>query len=74
MGYDRILVFLLPQRPNERGIFYDVFIVNCWLCIPYKGADLFVEGAGSLAHSLKIPSIIIGLTVIAMGTSAPKQL
>ena len=37
-----------------------------------KGADLFVEGAGSLAHSLKIPSIIIGLTVIAMGTSAPE--
>ena len=49
---------------------YLLLIVGFVLLI--KGADLFVEGAGSLAHSLKIPSIIIGLTVIAMGTSAPE--
>ena len=44
MGYDKILVFLLPQRPNERGIFYDVFIVNCRLCIPYKGSRFICGG------------------------------
>lgn len=37
-----------------------------------KGADLFVDGASSIAHILKIPSVIIGLTVVAMGTSAPE--
>lgn len=37
-----------------------------------KGADYFVEGSASLAKKLKVPSIIIGLTIVAMGTSAPE--
>ena len=37
-----------------------------------KGADLFVEGASDLATKLKIPAIIIGLTIVALGTSAPE--
>lgn len=37
-----------------------------------KGADFFVDGSASLARLFKIPSIIIGLTVVAMGTSAPE--
>ena len=37
-----------------------------------KGADVFVDGASSLAKKLCIPPIIIGLTVVAMGTSAPE--
>ncbi len=37
-----------------------------------KGADIFVEGAASVAKKLGIPSVIIGLTIVAMGTSAPE--
>lgn len=37
-----------------------------------KGADLFVSGSSSIAGILKIPSVIIGLTIVAMGTSAPE--
>jgi len=37
-----------------------------------KGADYFVEGASDLATMLKIPSMIIGLTIVAFGTSAPE--
>ena len=37
-----------------------------------KGADMFVDGSSSLAHFLKIPTIIVGLTVVAMGTSLPE--
>lgn len=37
-----------------------------------KGADLFIEGASDLATKLKIPSLIIGLTIVAFGTSAPE--
>ena len=37
-----------------------------------KGADFFVEGASSVATALKVPSIIIGLTIVAMGTSLPE--
>ncbi len=37
-----------------------------------KGADYFVEGSSDLANKLKIPSMIIGLTIVAFGTSAPE--
>lgn len=37
-----------------------------------KGADLFVEGSSSIAKKFHIPSMIIGLTIVAMGTSAPE--
>ncbi|MGN0352113.1 MAG: calcium/sodium antiporter [Roseburia sp.] len=37
-----------------------------------KGADFFVEGSSSVAKRLRVPSIIIGLTIVAMGTSLPE--
>ncbi|MBR6671020.1 MAG: calcium/sodium antiporter [Ruminococcus sp.] len=37
-----------------------------------KGADFFVEGSSSIAKRLNIPDIIVGLTIVAMGTSAPE--
>lgn len=37
-----------------------------------KGADFFVDGASSIARFLRIPSIIVGLTIVAFGTSAPE--
>lgn len=37
-----------------------------------KGADFFVDGSSSVARLLGIPGFVIGLTVVAMGTSAPE--
>jgi len=37
-----------------------------------KCADFFVDGASSLAKNLKIPTVVIGLTIVAFGTSAPE--
>ncbi|XCP86071.1 calcium/sodium antiporter [Roseburia hominis] len=37
-----------------------------------KGADFFVDGSSSVAKLLKVPTIIIGLTVVAFGTSMPE--
>ena len=37
-----------------------------------KGADFFVDGSASVAKRLRVPSIIIGMTVVAMGTSLPE--
>lgn len=37
-----------------------------------KGADFFVEGSSSVARLFKIPSVVIGLTIVALGTSAPE--
>jgi len=49
---------------------YIVLVVSFVALI--KGADFFVEGASSLAKKLGVSSVIIGLTVVAMGTSAPE--
>lgn len=38
-----------------------------------KGADYFVDGSSSVAKLLKVPTIIIGLTVVAFGTSMPEM-
>lgn len=47
-----------------------------WLLVGFvlliKGADWFVDGASSIARLLKVPAVIIGLTIVAMGTSAPE--
>lgn len=47
-----------------------------WLLVGFflliKGADYFVEASSSIAKMLRVPSIIIGLTIVAFGTSAPE--
>lgn len=37
-----------------------------------KGADFFVDGSSAIARALRVPSVIIGLTIVALGTSAPE--
>lgn len=51
-------------------IAFNILIVGFVLLI--KGADYFVEGASDVASRLKVPSMIIGLTIVAMGTSLPE--
>lgn len=49
---------------------YVLLIIGFILLI--KGADFFVDGSSGLAKIFKIPSVIIGLTIVSMGTSAPE--
>lgn len=49
---------------------YVLLIVGFLLLI--KGADFFVEGSAAVAKKLRVPTMIIGLTIVAMGTSAPE--
>ena len=37
-----------------------------------KGADLFVDGSSNIARLLRVPPILIGLTIVALGTSSPE--
>ena len=48
-----------------------VFLVIGFVLL-IKGADFFVEGSSSVAKRLHVPAIIIGLTIVAMGTSLPE--
>lgn len=48
-----------------------MMLVVGFLCL-IKGADWFVEGAAKLAKRFGIPQLVIGLTIVAMGTSLPE--
>lgn len=48
-----------------------VFLVIGFVLL-IKGADLFVDGSSAVAKLLRVPSVVIGLTIVAMGTSAPE--
>lgn len=47
-----------------------------WLVVGFvmliKGADIFVDGSSGIARKFGIPQLVIGLTIVAMGTSAPE--
>lgn len=49
---------------------YLLLIIGFVLLI--KGADWFVDGSSSVAKRLRVPTLIIGMTIVAMGTSAPE--
>ena len=49
---------------------YLILIVGMFFLI--KGADFFVDGSSSVAKIMKVPSVIIGLTIVALGTSLPE--
>ena len=49
---------------------YLMLIIGFVLLI--KGADFFVDGASSVAGILKVPSVIVGLTIVSIGTSCPE--
>lgn len=48
-----------------------VILIIGFVCL-VKGADFFVEGSSSIARQLRVPALIIGLTIVAMGTSLPE--
>lgn len=57
---------------DMRLMIYSIIILTIGFVLLIKGADFFVEGSSSVAKRLKVPSMIIGLTIVAMGTSLPE--
>ncbi|MDE7296154.1 MAG: calcium/sodium antiporter [Clostridia bacterium] len=53
-------------------LFLWIVLLVVGLALLVKGADWFVDGSAGIAGKCKIPSLIIGLTVVAFGTSAPE--
>ena len=52
--------------------FLNLLILAAGFAALIKGADLFVDGSAALARIFRVPAIIVGLTIVAMGTSAPE--
>ena len=55
---------------DEEKMTYVMLILGFVLLI--KGADFFVEGSSAVARKLHIPAMVIGMTIVAMGTSLPE--
>ncbi len=53
-------------------VILDFILVLISIIMLWKGADWLVDSAAEIAHSLKVSDLIIGLTVVAFGTSAPE--
>ena len=53
-------------------LLWNIFLLVLGFVVLIKGADVFVEGASGIAKKFNIPQIIIGLTIVAFGTSAPE--
>lgn len=53
-------------------ILKNVILLLIGFVLLVKGADYFVDGSSSIAKKLRIPSVIVGLTIVAMGTSLPE--
>ena len=62
----------MEQYINNAPLMLVVVFLLVGFVFLIKGADFFVEGSSRIAKKLKVPSIIIGLTIVAMGTSLPE--
>ncbi len=50
----------------------EILLLAVGFVLLVKGADWFVDGAAGIARKFRIPQLVIGLTIVAMGTSAPE--
>ena len=53
-------------------IVFDIVMLLVGFVLLIKGADVFVDGAVGISRKLKIPAVVVGLTIVAFGTSAPE--
>ena len=49
-----------------------IFLILAGFVLLISGADIIVKGSVAMANKLRIPPLIVGLTVVAFGTSAPE--
>ncbi len=54
------------------SIILQILLLALGFAMLVKGADWFVDGSSAIAAKFKIPQLVIGLTIVAMGTSAPE--
>ena len=53
-------------------VILDILLLLVGFLFLIKGADFFVDGSVAVARRLKVPSIVVGLTIVAVGTSLPE--
>ena len=70
--YNICIYDVCVQKQNEKeNIMVYIWLIIGFVCL-VGGANFFVEGASQVARKLNVPSVVIGLTIVAFGTSAPE--
>lgn len=73
---DKVSFFAQTKGKNKEEEKMEIVVQLLLLALGFvllvKGADWFVDGAAGIARKFGIPSLVIGLTIVAMGTSAPE--
>ena len=64
--------FSADGKDGPDMLFLNLLILVAGFAALIKGSDLFVDGSAALARNFRVPALIIGLTIVAMGTSAPE--
>ena len=64
--------FDIAQVRKEVVMILSILLIALGFALLIAGADLLVRGSASLALRLKVPDLVIGLTVVAFGTSTPE--
>ena len=54
------------------GLIFSAFLLLVGFVLLIKGADVFVDGSSDTARKFKVPKMLIGLTIVSFGTSAPE--
>lgn len=62
----------MEEFVNQAPMIVVILLLVAGFVLLIKGADFFVGGSSSIAKRFQVPSVIIGLTVVAMGTSLPE--
>ena len=70
--YLRVSPPIKKERNKKMELLKSAIILVIGFVLLIKGADFFVEGSSSVAKKFNVPSLIIGMTIVAMGTSLPE--
>ena len=66
------MIDFITQAPIFQNLIIQAIFLIIGFVVLIKGADVFVTGSSNVAYNFKIPTIIVGLTIVAFGTSAPE--
>ncbi len=72
MGNGVLNRYTKNEKEYIMTLFQSILLLIVGFVFLIKGADLFVDGSASIAKQLRVPSLIVGMTVVAMGTSLPE--
>ena len=67
-----LIQYVVGQYSNPTGMIWAVFFFAIGLFLLIKGGDWFVDGAVGVARRFRLPDIIVGATVVSIGTTLPE--